>query len=256
MIIKTSDGFELDADFQQIESSSKCVVFAHGITVDKDKEGVFVRSSKILNQEGISTLRFSFRGHGKSSGVSQDDFTISGQLIDLGTVISYVNNHGLNVVGLAGASFGGGASSLYVGLHPDQVKALFLVNPVLDYSQAFLNPTTPWAKKHFSNMKARVKEEGLIKVGSRQFAIGNKLVDEMDVYKPMNELEKFQGPILTVQGSVDTKIACSDVVANVEKLSNADKEMKVIEGSEHGFENEPYETQVTSMIVEFFVENL
>jgi uncharacterized protein len=255
MIIKTSDGFELDSDFQQ-KDSDKCVVFAHGITVNKDEEGIFVRACSKLNKLNISTLRFSFRGHGKSSGESKDDFSISGQLTDLDAVMSFVRSKGMEIIGLAGASFGGGASSLYAGSHLDEIDALFLANPVLDYTKAFLKPTTSWAKKHFTNLKETVERDGCKEIGSRKFAIGMKLVEEMSVYRPDLELEKYQRPILVAHGTEDTKVACADVVAIVDKLSKKNVELRLLEGSEHGFAEEPYQTEVVEMIVRFFEENL
>ena len=255
MIITTADGFELDSDFQK-QPTNKCVVFAHGITVNKDEEGIFVRACSKLNELNISTLRFSFRGHGKSSGISKDDFSISGQLADLDAVMSFVKNEGMEIIGLAGASFGGGASALYAGMHPDQVKALFLANPVLNYEQAFLNPTTSWAKKHFTNLKEVVERDGYKEVGSRKFAIGMKLVEEMSIYRPDQSLAKYLGPILVAHGTEDSKVACKDIENKVEEISMDNLGLRVLEGSEHGFADEPYESQVVEMIIKFFGDNL
>jgi len=75
--IKTPDDFSLDATFIKVEKSTKIIIFAHGMTVDKDDEGIFVRAEKELNRLEFSTLRFDFRAHGKSQGNSITDFTIS-----------------------------------------------------------------------------------------------------------------------------------------------------------------------------------
>jgi len=55
MKIKTKDNFMLDAILNKIEGSSKGVVLAHGMTVDKDDGGIFVRAEKKLNEVGFST---------------------------------------------------------------------------------------------------------------------------------------------------------------------------------------------------------
>ena len=83
MKIKTKDNFELDVLYNKIEKAKGVIVFAHGMTVNKDDEGIFVRADKELQKLGFSTLRFDFRAHGKSQGESVTDFTISNELKDL-----------------------------------------------------------------------------------------------------------------------------------------------------------------------------
>src|SRR3972149_5648941 len=106
MKIKTRDGFLLDAVFNDVRGSDKGIIFAHGITVNKDDEGVFNRSELKLNELGFSTIRFDFRAHGKSTGNSIKDFYISGELIDLETIFRFMKDNGIQEINLAGASFG------------------------------------------------------------------------------------------------------------------------------------------------------
>ncbi|MEX2028334.1 MAG: alpha/beta fold hydrolase [Candidatus Curtissbacteria bacterium] len=79
--IKTPDGFVLDGVFNKV--SPKGIIFCHGTTMNKDRESIFTRVEPLLNERGFSTLRFDFRGHGKSSGDPTGDFTISGEITDL-----------------------------------------------------------------------------------------------------------------------------------------------------------------------------
>lgn len=250
--INTKDNFELDVVFNEVENSEKAVIFAHGMTVDKDDEGIFVRAEPKLNELGLTTVRFDFRGHGKSSGSSIKDFTISGELLDLDTIVNYLKNKGYKWIGLAGASFGGGISALYAGENPNSISKLLLANPVLNYRKCFLEPTTPWTKEHFKDVFKRIDKEGSVKIGSRQFAVGRKLFEEMKNYFPCKLLQKYQKPLLIVHGDKDTKVACQDVVDCFEKLSSPNKKLKILKGSEHGFHEEPFETQVVDMIVDFF----
>ena len=64
----TNDNFILEGDFTKIEDSVKGVILAHGMTVNRDDEGIFVRAESKLNELGFSTLKFDFRGHAKSHG--------------------------------------------------------------------------------------------------------------------------------------------------------------------------------------------
>lgn len=252
MKIKTPDGFILDAVFNEVPGSSKGVVFAHGMTVDKDDEGIFVRAEPKLNELGFSTLRFDFRAHGKSSGNSITDFTISGELKDLDVAVSFMEKQGIKWIGLAGASFGGGIATLYASNNPQAIGALLLANPAIDFEKGFLNPTTRWAMKHFANLYSRIKHKGFIEVASSKFKMGKKLFDEMKLYNPCAALQKYNGKLLVIHGGRDTKVAYRDVVECYEKLTNPNKRLDIIKGSEHGFHEEPYETQVVGKIVNFF----
>ncbi|MDO8471492.1 MAG: alpha/beta fold hydrolase [bacterium] len=254
MKIKTPDGFTLDAVFNEVPHSSKGVVFAHGMTVDKDDEGIFVRAEPRLNKLGLSTLRFDFRAHGKSSGNSITDFTISGELKDLDAIISFMEGQGLKWIGLAGASFGGGIAALYASQNPSTIQALLLANPAVDFEKGFLNPTTRWAMKHFANLYSRIKHKGFIEVASRKFKMGKKLFDEMKLCNPCKALQTYTGKLLIIHGDKDTKVAYRDVVECYEKLNNSNKRLEIIKGSEHGFHEEPYETQVVEKIIDFFTK--
>lgn len=253
--IKTADNFSLDATFVKVEKSTKIIIFAHGMTVDRDDEGIFVRAEKELNQSGFSTLRFDFRAHGKSQGDSIADFTISNEIKDLEAVFNFIKNHGFNWIGLAGVSFGGGIAALYAGKYPKQIQSLFLANPVLNYEKEFLNPTTPWAKEHFRNVFERIDKDGYIVIGSRKFKVGRKVFEEMKKFYPCDSLKNYQGKLMIVHGDKDSKVAYENVVKCFETLPNREKEIKILTGSEHGFHEEPYESQTVRMIVDFFLSS-
>ncbi len=251
--LSTSDGFKLSTDFNNVPKSNRAIIFAHGMTVNKDDEGIFVRSQKTLNDSNFSTLRFDFRAHGDSSGNPVNDFTISGELTDLDTAVQFLKDQGFNWLGLAGASFGGSIAALLAGFHPDLFQSLILVNPVLDYQTAFLNPITPWAKQHFSKLEQRLNIDGYIKIGSRQFAVGPILFDEMKQFFPSQNLLNYQNPLLIIHGDHDTKISYQTAKVVFRTLTNPHKHFETIKGSDHGFHDEPFETQVTDIISNFFI---
>jgi len=250
--IKTSDGHKLAVIYKNLQDSSRVVIMAHGMTVDKDDEGIFVRAERELNDLGVSTIRFDFRAHGESTGKSEKDFTISGELQDLESIVQFALKEGYEWIGLAGASFGGGIAALYAGKNQDKIQALLLANPVLDYENAFLKPSTSWAKKHFENVFERLKKNGYIKIGSRQFKAGSQLFEEMKKFFPFKNLEKYHNPLLIVHGTEDSKVSYQDTKNVYKTLTNAYKSFETIEKSEHGFHDEPFETTVTDHIVRFF----
>ena len=252
MRIKTKDGFLLDAVFNKIEGSKKGIIFAHGITVNKNDEGFFNRAEVKSNDLGFSTIRFDFRAHGKSSGDSVSDFNISGELIDLETIVQFMKDEGIRDLNLAGASFGGGISALFAGRNVSQIKSLLLVNPVLDFEKTFLKPTTPWAKKYFENSLKQTEKGGFAEIGSRKYKVGKKFLDELKTYKPYKELDRYRNPLLMIHGDKDTKVPCQVTIDVFKSLANKNKRIEIIKGSEYGFHEEPFETRVVNLIVDFF----
>lgn len=254
MRIKTPDGFILDCIFVKVPHSSKAVIFAHGMTVAKDDEGIFVRAEDKLHKAGFSTLRFDFRAHGKSSGDPIKDFTISGEIIDLETIIKFAQNEGIRWIGIAGASFGGSITSLFLGKHPKLIQAVFLANPVLEYDKIFLGPlkVSLWAWKNFANLFNRLHKFGFIEVGSRKFKMGKPLFDEMKKFAPYKELDEYIGPLMTVHGDKDSYISYEITKRRFDELSNRHKKFVTLKGAEHGFHGEPFETEAVQMIVDFF----
>lgn len=256
VLIKTSDGFALDGEFTKVKNSTKGIIFLHGMTVAKDDEGIFVGAEPKLNKLGFSTLRFDFRAHGKSSGNSISDFTISGEIEDLKTVVAFVQRHGIKQIGFAAASFGGSIASFYIKENPSIVKALFLANPVLNYEKGFLHPRTLWAMKYFANLYSKLNRRGFIEVGSRRFNIGQPLFDEMKIYNPCQALKAYEEPLMVVHGDKDNKVDYRQTAECFNNLPNSQKEFKLISGANHGFHTEPYCSEVTDILVKFFEEKM
>src|SRR5258705_3334823 len=81
--VRSSDGVALDAVACDAAGEARgLVVLVHGITVDMDEGGMFVRLADHLAAAGLASVRFSFRGHGASGGRSQD-MTVAGEVLDL-----------------------------------------------------------------------------------------------------------------------------------------------------------------------------
>ncbi|MBU2632618.1 lysophospholipase [Patescibacteria group bacterium] len=249
MKLTTRDGFILDATFHK-GTNSKAVVFAHGMTVDKENEEPFMQASKKLNKLGFSTLLFDFRAHGKSTGDSKGDFTIFGELIDVSTCFDFIKKQGINWVGLAGASFGGSISSLFAGANSNLVQKLVLIYPVLDYKNNLLDCEAPWTKKYFSDVFNKLNKNGFIKVGSRDFKMGKQVFKEMKNYSPIGALKTYKKPILVIHGDKDSYVKMQTIKNLVEPIPNA--KFEIIKNAEHGLSDKPYCTQTVDLIVKFF----
>ena len=82
----------------------------------------------------FDTLRFNFRGVGKSDGVH--DYG-KGEIDDLTAAVDYAKTElGWERVYLAGFSFGAGIACLYAKNHPEGISGLFLVAPAVHHFDA------------------------------------------------------------------------------------------------------------------------
>src|ERR1700728_882700 len=135
--ISSLDGTRLDASIVTPASGdSGTVLLIHGITAEKNEGGMYVRLASRLADKGIGSLRFSFRGHGKSDG-AQSGLTIGGELADIFSAFHAVIDQSRPLYAVA-SSFG--AVQLIALIHSLELPLEKIVfwNPVLDLSGTFL----------------------------------------------------------------------------------------------------------------------
>ncbi len=199
-------------------------------------------------------FRFDFRAHGESEG-KPTEATITGEMRDLEAAVRFLQEKGYKEFGILGASFGGGAVSLFVSKNAKNVKALALWNPVIDYSEN-INPTLPWTKKYWGKgVFDRVEKFGFTEIGSGRFKIGKGLIEEIKVLRPWEELLKIDIPILFVHGDKDTYVLYGDSVKYSSLFKNA--KLVTIEGGEHGFHDDPKRAEkADNATIEFFLKNM
>lgn len=236
------------------KKSKKAVILAHGITVDKDEDGVFVNLANSLFKSGYDVFRFDFRGHGESSGNSID-FSVEWEVEDLINVVKYVESKGFNEIGLLGASYGGSSTTIYSANHLSiSIKCICLWNPVLNYDHTFLNPTLPWIKEKKQHMQDDIKNKGWTTLGSRKFILGVPFFNAMKKQFPYKLLKNIKIPTLIVHGTKDTKVPYEDSFEYVTNLKNG--RLETIKDAEHGF-HEDWEYKIAEQLtLKFFLKNL
>ena len=229
----STDGLKLCGVFTYPNiKTNKCVILCHGITVDKDEDGIFTGLARKLANAGFAVFRFDFRGHGESEGNSVD-MTVKGETEDIEFAVKYLESKTFSKFGLVAASFSGGAASFFTPKHQDVVKALILWNSLIDYN-SHINTTTPWSKKNWGEPAFnRAEKYGFTEIGSRKFKAGRNLMHEIKSLKPWKQLLSITVPILFVHGDKDTYVPYEDSVKYSKLVKNGS--LIVIKGAEHGF---------------------
>lgn len=216
------------------ETSSKAVILAHGITVDKEEEGMFTVLAGKLAEVGIASFRFDFRGHGESGG-KQEEMTIAGEMLDLVAAFNKVLNAGYTRIGIVGSSFGGGITLLTTGRFGKDMRCLCFWNPVLDLEATFIKPFLPWLKNNIGRMKKELKTKGWTYLPVDQpYKIGKELIKEMEKYKPYENIKEISIPVVIIHGDNDTYVPYRDSVKYLSGFTGWHK-LVTIKGSDHGF---------------------
>jgi len=182
--LQAADGVQFDAVLHEPHGRAICVVLQlHGIAVDMDEGGMFVRLADGLAVAGFSVLRLSFRGHGRSSGTDRG-MTIAGEMLDLQAALDHAGQH-LVVPSASGASplplsvvaasFGAVPLLLSLPLYRRLPRNVVLWNPVLDLARTFVRPELSWGRASFGAQADLLKLafndyflsiDGLLKDGS------------------------------------------------------------------------------------------
>lgn len=126
-ITLTTDGVDLDARLETI-SRSRAVIVTHphplyGGNMDNN---VVATIAAAFARQGWSTLRFNFRGVGKSTGQYADGI---GEQGDVQTAIDYLKQNGFQTIDLAGYSFGAWVLAGWSRNNAPHPHRLFLVAP-------------------------------------------------------------------------------------------------------------------------------
>jgi alpha-beta hydrolase superfamily lysophospholipase len=209
------------------------VVLAHGLTVDREEEGVFTSLAEQLAAAGIGSLRFDFRGHGASAR-KPSDMTIAGETLDLAAAVQELRRDEPSRLGIVAASFGAVPTARLLADEPAAADFVVLLNPALDLRRSLIEPEMPWARQWFTpEALANLHETGSIVIDGG-FAVGAALVDEMRRGpEPKCLLRGVDLPLVVIHGSADTYVSYETARDFVDTHPRAT--FVPVEGAEHGF---------------------
>ncbi|HEV7980908.1 alpha/beta hydrolase [Amycolatopsis sp.] len=219
-----ADGIQLDGALHPASGPERgAVVMAHGITADRDENGLFVALGARLAAEGFTALRFSFRGHGRSGG-SPRGMRISGECLDLEAAMAYLGSVTSSPLSLVASSFG----TVSTVLTRPSVAGLVLWNPVLDLRRTFLEPESPRGLELYG---AGPGEKGYVSI--RGFELDAGLFDEFACHDPRAAFLRSDMPALVIHGDSDRHVSYE--IAREAALSRPRTEFHTVVGADHGF---------------------
>lgn len=193
------------------------VVLCHGLNSGKDSK-TNLEIKKILDRNGIATLRFDFFGHGESEGDPKDR-NVAEFVEDILGAFAYLRGRGYPKMGIFGASFGGVAAVIAVSKWGD-IKLMALKSPGMGKTSRNM----PNYKKDFDS--------------KRWFVAGKKI----------------SIPTLIVHGSIDEDVEVELGKRLADSIETS--RIVIIEGANHRYSREGDFDKAVGLITEFITENM
>ncbi|MBO4494554.1 MAG: alpha/beta fold hydrolase [Clostridiales bacterium] len=221
-----SDGIRLHAKLDKAEGVDKgplCILI-HGFTGHMEEDHI-IAAQKAMNDAGVAVLRVEMYGHGKSGGEFRNH-TLYKWVTNALSVVNYAKT--LDFVTdlyLCGHSQGGLLTMLIGGMCPDTFKAILPLSPawmIPDGAREGSLLGINFDPKH-------IPEE----LESWNGPLSGDYVRVAQTIHPEEEIERFEGPVLIVQGDADDTV----LLHYAEKAQKLYKNAKFvpIHGADHCF---------------------
>lgn len=124
------EGFTLEGRFVKTEGTRAVIItHPHPLMGGDMDNGVVEKIRRVYASKGYATLRFNFRGTGRSGGVHDDG---KGEMNDVLAARLFLQDQGYTDIDLAGYSFGAYVNLAVACEHPVFTK-LVLVSPPVDF---------------------------------------------------------------------------------------------------------------------------
>lgn len=236
LVINSADGITIPAIYasNKERKAKKVIILLHGISSYKDEYLDFYKTlSEIFIQHDFATLRFDFRGHGESKEPPAE-FTIASQIIDLSTVIKYIEKEKqYPSVDLLGCSFGAPPCIFASSLFNTKIDNVNLIAPILDYNKTFINPNTEWGKTTFANIVEKTIFNNEKLYMTDEFYVKGALVTEMCLINIENAIKLSEKKFTVMHGDCDDMVDCG--ISKEIAARNSNIELHIFENMEHGF---------------------
>jgi uncharacterized protein len=207
-----------------------CVIASHGLLSSKDSEK-YIALGEQISREGISMLRFDFRGIGESEG-GEEDNTVSKKIADLSAAIDFIRSYpGLeNRIGLIGSSLGG-FLSLIKASEDKEIRTIVI-----------------WATPlHLDDLGTKKQEEDYPLPPEAFF-------EDLPKHRLVPLLHKVSN-CLVIHGEEDELVPLDQALGIFYNLS-VPKEIHVIGGADHRLTDQAHRQRAIELSVDWFKKYL
>ncbi|NEA98758.1 alpha/beta fold hydrolase [Streptomyces sp. SID13726] len=224
-------------------------VFVHGFTSNRLELPSFVGMSRLLEANGIASVRFDLSGHGESDG-DFFDVTIAGEITETRAVLRAVREFGFvdpDRVGLVGMSMGGVVAGIAAAEEP-WVGALCLWSPA---AVAPFEIGSGYLKGR--ELAPEIADKGYVDADG--YRMSPALVADiagLDVY---GRSAPYRGPVHILHGDKDD-IAPLAYGRRYLDHYDGNAELQAVEGADHAWGSVPHRTTLHQSTLRFLRRHL
>lgn len=239
-----TDKLNLSGWYIPVKKATSLVILAHGYGQNRSSEEPTLPVVRALNQAGISTLIFDFRGSGSSAGllVSVGDY----EQRDLLGAIDFAKSLGYKKIGLLGFSMGASTAALVAVNAPSEVKAVVLDSAFADLRTYLESNLHKWSGLPNWPFTPLILRELPLMTGIN--------LDRVSPLKAVPALK--QKPILLITGDADDTISQSNSLLLFQLLANPHAALWTVKGAGHIGAYHVAGTTYLSKVVSFFRQTL
>jgi esterase/lipase len=231
--------------FPEGKGKFPAVIMVHGFAKTKS-ERKFVELARELAKNKIASLRFDFSGCGDSEG-KFEEMRISKQVEELNAAYQRLIKEkeiNKNRIGIFAHSLGTVVACVFQ-MKYKKVKTLILAAPALNQERLIKK----WYKK--SEIE-KWKRQGYL--DTEKFRIGIGYLEEAVDYTQI--LPEIKIPTLILHGEKDEDIPEKITKEAFSKIRTREKEMKIIRGTDHHFENHLGRRKLIALSIKWFKKYL
>jgi pimeloyl-ACP methyl ester carboxylesterase len=238
--LKASDGTSVPVTWTN-DNHDIVFLFCHGITSDREEDGVFSDFHSTYLSDFSDAFYFDFRGHGESS-IPSEKATIQGMRDDFRTSIAFLNSEKYRKIIVVAASFGASIVLLEsAAIHQFGVRDVVFWNPVVSYNDTFVNPGAEWARAFFPGTQPRKDTySAYIYIPETDFIIGPQMAREIATLFPEVSGLPKETSYFCIHGTSDKYVPFSSTEKFCQRNPNNTMLYELI-GATHGFPNHIYE---------------
>lgn len=242
-------GHRVSAVLSQPEQpTDRIAVLCHGFLSSKNST-TNKTLTRLLNEQGMATLRFDFFGQGESEG-EFEDITTSLAMGQAHAAITHVASNGFRKIGLVGSSFGGLVSILTAAERKD-IACLALKCPVVDFAEELRLEFGPDELARWQATDTIPNITG----GSERVRLKYRLYQdclERIAYEPA---ARITVPTLIVQGQRDELVPLHQCQRLFERL-NGPKRLDLLPEADHQFTRGEDFRVMTAAITDWLVTHM
>lgn len=218
---------------ENFNGDNKCVVMFHGFTGNKTETNrIFYNIDKLLENEGISTIRFDWFGHGESD-LDLSQLNIDILLRQARIILDYVKNKYREIF-LLGFSMGGAIAINSLNYSPEK---LILISPATNMMDI---------TRDMFNTRDKVGDNFVDLNGSK---LSRDFVESCEKLEYKDNLRNYNKPVLLIHGTKDLAVP----ISFSRELYGYINDGKFIEvkGAEHGYNKVAFMNKVFHEVIKF-----